>query len=61
MFKIFKEELEVNGKKLILETGKVARHISLEITHLIYIRLKITEKVGALLRMELIQIITLEL
>ena len=25
MFKIHKEELEVNGKKLILETGKVAR------------------------------------
>ena len=24
MFKIHKEELEVNGKKLILETGKVA-------------------------------------
>ena len=25
MFKIHKEELEVNGKKLTLETGKVAR------------------------------------
>ena len=25
MFKIHKEELEVNGKKLNLETGKVAR------------------------------------
>ena len=25
MFKIQKEELEVNGKKLTLETGKVAR------------------------------------
>ena len=25
MFKIHKEELEVNGKKLILETGKIAR------------------------------------
>ena len=25
MFKIFKEEIEVNGKKLTLETGKVAR------------------------------------
>ena len=25
MFKINKEELEVNGKKLTLETGKVAR------------------------------------
>ena len=25
MFKIYKEELEVNGKKLTLETGKVAR------------------------------------
>jgi polyribonucleotide nucleotidyltransferase len=25
MFKIFKEELEVNGKKLTLETGKIAR------------------------------------
>ena len=25
MFKIHKEELDVNGKKLTLETGKVAR------------------------------------
>ena len=25
MFKIYKEELEVNGKKLTLETGKIAR------------------------------------
>ena len=25
MFKIHKEELEVNGKKLTLETGKIAR------------------------------------
>ena len=25
MFKIHKEEIEVNGKKLTLETGKVAR------------------------------------
>ena len=25
MFKIFKEELELNGKKLTLETGKIAR------------------------------------
>ena len=25
MFKIHKEELEVNGKKLVLETGKIAR------------------------------------
>ena len=25
MFKVHKEELEVNGKKLILETGKIAR------------------------------------
>ena len=25
MFKIFKEELELGGKKLILETGKIAR------------------------------------
>ena len=25
MFKIHKEELEVNGKKLSLETGKIAR------------------------------------
>ena len=25
MFKIHKEELEINGKKLTLETGKVAR------------------------------------
>ena len=25
MFKIFKEELDLGGKKLILETGKVAR------------------------------------
>ena len=25
MFKVFKEELELGGKKLILETGKVAR------------------------------------
>ena len=25
MFKIFKEELEINGKKLTLETGKFAR------------------------------------
>ena len=25
MFKIQKEELEINGKKLILETGKIAR------------------------------------
>tara|TARA_B100000941_G_C28092251_1_gene344154 strand:- start:310 stop:453 length:144 start_codon:yes stop_codon:yes gene_type:complete len=25
MFKIFKEELEINGKKLTLETGKLAR------------------------------------
>ena len=25
MFKIQKEELEVNGKKLTLETGKIAR------------------------------------
>ena len=28
MFKIHKEELEVNGKKLTLETGKVARWVS---------------------------------
>jgi len=25
MFKVFKEEVEINGKKLILETGKIAR------------------------------------
>ena len=25
MFKIFKEEVELDGKKLILETGKIAR------------------------------------
>ena len=25
MFKVFKEELELGGKKLILETGKIAR------------------------------------
>jgi len=25
MFKINKEEIEVNGKKLVLETGKIAR------------------------------------
>ena len=25
MFEIFKEELELDGKKLILETGKIAR------------------------------------
>ena len=25
MFKIFKEELELDGKKLVLETGKIAR------------------------------------
>ena len=25
MFKIFKEEVELGGKKLILETGKIAR------------------------------------
>ena len=25
MFKIHKEEIEINGKKLILETGKIAR------------------------------------
>ena len=25
MFKIFKEELELDGKKLTLETGKIAR------------------------------------
>ena len=25
MFKIFKEELDLGGKKLILETGKIAR------------------------------------
>ena len=25
MFKIYKEEIEVNGKKLVLETGKIAR------------------------------------
>ena len=25
MFKIYKEELEINGKKLTLETGKIAR------------------------------------
>ena len=25
MFKIYKEELVVNGKKLVLETGKIAR------------------------------------
>ena len=25
MFKIYKEEIEVNGKKLTLETGKIAR------------------------------------
>ena len=25
MFKINKEEIEINGKKIILETGKVAR------------------------------------
>ena len=25
MFKIFKEEIELDGKKLILETGKIAR------------------------------------
>ena len=25
MFKVFKEEFELDGKKLILETGKVAR------------------------------------
>ena len=29
MFKIHKEELEVNGKKLTLETGKVARQADL--------------------------------
>ena len=25
MFKVFKEEIELDGKKLILETGKIAR------------------------------------
>ena len=25
MFKIFKKEIDVNGKKIILETGKIAR------------------------------------
>ena len=25
MFKIFKEEIEIGGKKLTLETGKIAR------------------------------------
>ena len=25
MFKIHKEEIEINGKKIILETGKIAR------------------------------------
>ena len=25
MFKIFKEEIELGGKKIILETGKIAR------------------------------------
>ena len=25
MFKIFKKEIEVNGKKISLETGKIAR------------------------------------
>ena len=25
MFKIFKEEIELEGKKIILETGKIAR------------------------------------
>ena len=25
MFKVFKEELDLGGKKLILETGKIAR------------------------------------
>ena len=25
MFKIYKEEIELDGKKIILETGKVAR------------------------------------
>mgnify|MGYP001310224953 CR=1 FL=1 len=25
MFKVYKEEIELNGKKLILETGKIAR------------------------------------
>ena len=25
MFKIFKEEIDLGGKKLILETGKIAR------------------------------------
>ena len=25
MFKIFKEEIQLDGKKLILETGKIAR------------------------------------
>ena len=25
MFKVFNEEIEVNGKKIVLETGKIAR------------------------------------
>ena len=25
MFKNFKEEIEINGKKIVLETGKIAR------------------------------------
>ena len=25
MFKVYKEELEINGKKITLETGKIAR------------------------------------
>ena len=28
MFKIHKEEIEINGKKIILETGKIARQIA---------------------------------
>ena len=31
MFKILKKELEINGKKLILETGKVARQMTAQL------------------------------